>query len=387
MSQTELNYSVSTVNNKNGTPFILVKQSAGDINSIIDPYGLKLYRDNGNDPYVPQELIVKEHDTPTIDLELNTSSPKSCQEGKQLAIAKNITLNDQEQRNPYKRVGCTYYKTLFKKDRYGILRVEYKLWRKDEIRQDYGKEYLKAIPHYDEFTILPNNINYKSVVNNCINIYSEFAHKPKVGDWVWTERLLKQVFGEQYELGLRYMQILYLHPDRLTIILVLVSKERGTGKTTFINCLYMIFGANMVVLSNTDFSSSFNSFCTKNIIAVEETFMEKKAAVEKLKALGIPLKIELEFLAKQPYKWPQVNDHKLHKATDGNPNRWGILHLDDNVSEWVIDPNDTLAIYRGDNWLGKDKLPDMLRMDTDSSKGFIGFRIARTFVPEEINKK
>jgi hypothetical protein len=101
----------------------------------------------------------------------------------------------------------------------------------------------------------------------------------------------------------------------------------------------------------------------------------------------IPLKIELEFLAKQPYKWPQVNDHKLHKATEGNPNRWGILHLDDNVSEWVIDPNDTLAIYRGDNWLGKDKLPVMLRMDPDSSKGFIGFRIARTFVPEEINKK
>jgi hypothetical protein len=29
----------------------------------------------------------------------------------------------------------------------------------------------------------------------------------------------------------------------------------------------------------------------------------------------------------------------------------------------------------------------MLRMDPDSSKGFIGFRIARTFVPEEINKK
>ena len=100
----------------------------------------------------------------------------------------------------------------------------------------------------------------------------------------------------------------------------------------------------------------------------------------------IPLKVELEFLSRQPYKWPQVNDHNLHKATEGNPDRWGILHLDDNVSEWVIDPNDTLAIFRGDNWLGKDKIPVVLRMNPDSSKGFIGFRIARTFVPEEINK-
>jgi len=239
-----------------------------------------------------------------IEPDLKNSSKKSGLEEEKVTIPQGISLNDQELRIPYVRVGCTYYKIIFKKDRYGIPRREYKPWKKDEIRQDFGKEYLKSIPHYDEFTILPNNLERQSVIGNCINLYSEFTHKPKAGDWIWTERLLKHVFCEQYELGLRYMQILYLHPDRATIILVLVSKERGTGKTTFINWLNMIFGPNMVVLSNTDFSSSFNTYCTKNIIGVEETFLEKKAAVEKLKALATAKQVQVNEKFISPYMIP-----------------------------------------------------------------------------------
>jgi len=100
----------------------------------------------------------------------------------------------------------------------------------------------------------------------------------------------------------------------------------------------------------------------------------------------IPLEMEWDYVAKQPYKRVPVNDHKLHKVNEGNPNRWGILHLHDNVSEWVNNPDDTLAIFRGDNWLTNGKY-SYIHLDPDSSKGYIGFRIARTYKPEEINDK
>jgi formylglycine-generating enzyme required for sulfatase activity len=101
----------------------------------------------------------------------------------------------------------------------------------------------------------------------------------------------------------------------------------------------------------------------------------------------IPLQIEWEYVAKQPYKRIFVNDHELHKVTEGTPNRWGILHIHDNVSEWISNPDDTLAVSQGGNWLTKENSPSILRLPPDSSKGYIGFRIARTYKPEEINDK
>ena len=100
----------------------------------------------------------------------------------------------------------------------------------------------------------------------------------------------------------------------------------------------------------------------------------------------IPLQIEWEYVSKQPYKRKFINDHELHKVTEGIPNRWGILHLHDNVSEWISIPDDTLAVCQGDNWLTKEDTPSILRLSPDSSKGYLGFRIARTYKPEEINK-
>jgi len=102
----------------------------------------------------------------------------------------------------------------------------------------------------------------------------------------------------------------------------------------------------------------------------------------------IPRVMEWEYVAKQPYRRVPVNDHKLHKVSEGSSNRWGISHLHDNVSEWVTDPADTLAVFMGDNWLNNTKSPySLLHMYPDSSSGYIGFRIARTYKPEEINSK
>lgn len=187
----------------------------------------------------------------------------------------------------YIRVGADYFRRIKKQDRFGIERTEIKAWKKDEIKQDHGTKIFDKIPRFVDFDIVPNNFNHKPVVNNCYNLYSKFSHTHKQGTWKWTKILLEHVFGEQYDLGIRYLQALYLHPDRALPILVLVSKERQTGKTTFINWLNIIFGANMVNLNSEDLTNAFNvSYAWKNIIAIEEAFVDKKNTVEKIKALS-----------------------------------------------------------------------------------------------------
>lgn len=205
----------------------------------------------------------------------------------------------------YIRVGADYFKRIVKQDRWGIQRAELKAWKKDEIKLDHGKQFLEQIPRFDDFCIVPSNTDYVATVDNCYNLYRPFAHRPEPGAWHWSGILMRHIFGNQYQLGMRYMQALYLHPYRMLPILVLVSRERQTGKTTFINWLSMIFGSNVAMINPEDLTSSFNSsYATANIIAVEETLLEKSVTVEKLKALatGKYLSVNQKFV--QPYRVP-----------------------------------------------------------------------------------
>lgn len=191
---------------------------------------------------------------------------------------------------PFIRVGVNYFKVIRKPDRNNIIRTELKTWNKQEITEDYGKSFISMLSKYDDFTIEPDHVNYRKEIRSgdflYRNLYSPFEHTPKEGDFPWTYKLLRHIFDDQYELGLRYLQCLYLYPRQILPILVLVSKERSTGKTTFINWLSQIFGANMVIINPSDLTNDFNSSYSKaNIIAIEETLIEKQSAIEKLKAI------------------------------------------------------------------------------------------------------
>jgi hypothetical protein len=220
-------------------------------------------------------------------------------------LPKKLSLNEEGNPVPYIRVGCTYYKKILKTDRNGFSRLELKVWKKEEIILDHGKKFLKVVPHYDDFIMKPNNQIYETIVGKCLNLYSEFIHQPIDGDWKWTETLLRHIFGDQYHLGIRYLQILYLHPDHSTVILALVSSERQTGKTTFLNWINAMFGSNVALISSSDFLSGFNShYATKNIIAIEETLFEKQLTIEKLKALATAKYIQINEKFVPPYKIP-----------------------------------------------------------------------------------
>jgi hypothetical protein len=248
---------------------------------------------------------VKVSELTTTDPARTTEQHMSEMDNGTIIIPKNISLNNGGEFNPYFRVGCTYYKRIKKTDRHGIIRNEFKVWRKDEIILDHGKYFIKTVPHFDDFIMKPNNLTFELSINNCLNLYSEFLHIPKQGAWVWTKRLIEHVFGDQYELGLRYLQILYLYPERSTVILALVSIERQTGKTTFLNWINALFGANVAVISSTDFISSFNShYATKNIICIEETLLDKKLTIEKLKALATAKFVQINEKFVTPYKIP-----------------------------------------------------------------------------------
>jgi len=188
---------------------------------------------------------------------------------------------------PYIRVKDTYFKVIKKIDRYGFSRKEIVTFKKDEIKQDESAAYIDQIPKFDDFRIEPNNFKYEPVIDNCWNLYKEFSHKPAEGTFNWSHQLMGHIFGEQIELGYRYMQALYLHPKRMLPILVLISRKRQTGKSTFLNWLNIIFGDNVANISPEDLTGSFNHvYATSNIVAIEETLIEKSITVEKLKSLA-----------------------------------------------------------------------------------------------------
>ena len=187
----------------------------------------------------------------------------------------------------YIRVGTDYFKVIQKIDRYGIKREELKKWNKQELVQDEGRNAAFEVAKYDDFTLIPDNNNRVLSDKGCYNMYKPFAHKSKDGDWKWTKILLEHIFAEQYEIGLIYLQVLYLYPKQALPVLALVSKERQTGKSTFMDWLTVLFGQNMVIVDARNIKSDFNGiYATANIIGIEETFIDKSGTIEKIKAIS-----------------------------------------------------------------------------------------------------
>jgi len=197
---------------------------------------------------------------------------------------------------PYVRVGYKFFKNVPKVDAFGITRMVTALWDKTTILDDYGRPMLSKIAKLDDFTMEPNNKKFQRIVGNNYNLYKPFEHtevpqsKLDLNSFPWSKKLLSHIFGSsdtEFELGCRYMKVLYDHPRQMLPILVMTSIERQTGKTTFINWLSILFGGNVVIVNPSNINSDFNSsYADKNIIAIEETRIEKTSTLEKLKSLA-----------------------------------------------------------------------------------------------------
>jgi hypothetical protein len=209
----------------------------------------------------------------------------------------------------YYRVGNDYYEIYERPNKYGDLEEHSGVRLKSTIVDDHGKNFVKFIPKFKDFVNVPDHVNYQRIIHNCYNSYSPFIHKSEQGDCSHTLNFLKHIFEEQYEMGLDYMQLLYQQPTQKLPILCLVSKENKTGKSTFAKYLRLLFSNNATIIGNAEIENSFNAhLSSKLVIAIDESFIEKKLIIEKIKNMAtadtMPMQkkgkdiVDIDFFAK-----------------------------------------------------------------------------------------
>lgn len=206
---------------------------------------------------------------------------------------------------PYIRVGTAYFKIIEKPLISGDKVKVMARWTRETIISDHGKSYLENILKLDGFCCIPDHLNYEPIVENFFNTYNELNIKPIVENFNLNvlEQLIpnslhfvKHIFGkEQYEYGLDYLKLLYEKPTQSLPILCLVSKERATGKSSFIKWLKNIFGLNMTYIKGDSFGSQFNAdWANMLLVAIDEVFFDKKEITERLKYLSTTDKDKVE---------------------------------------------------------------------------------------------
>lgn len=187
----------------------------------------------------------------------------------------------------YIRVQTSYFKKSLKPAINGEFTESWTPWSAEMLKMDLGKYLMEKIRKFDGFCCVPEHLNYQERIGNFYNLYQPLSWKPQPGDCETILMFLRHIFGEQYELGLDYLTLLYKSPTQKLPVLCLVSRERKTGKTTFLNLLKTIFGMNMTFNGNSDFRSQFNSdWMNTLIIAVDEVLLDRKEDSEKIKNLS-----------------------------------------------------------------------------------------------------
>ena len=245
-------------------------------------------------------------------------------------------------KTPYLRVGITYYKTIEKPlisgDKISIL----VRWNREAIIRDHGKTYVSKVPKYDGFCCIPEHLEYRQIVQGFYNIYNEIPFLPSSGkenlinNIPFSMNFVEHIFGEPLEMGLDYLKILLQYPTQILPILCLVSKERVTGKTTFIKWLKEIFGLNMTYIKGDSFGSQFNSdWAAMLLVAIDEVFFDKKEITERLKYLSTTNKDKLEAKGKDREEVDFFAKFFLCSNNEEN-----FIQIDDNeVRFWILKIN------------------------------------------------
>lgn len=212
-----------------------------------------------------------------------------------ITMAQNALSDQDDSECPYIRVGTDYYREVLQPQANGTTCKCLVYWKASTIKADFGKDYLNDIPKYDCFCTVPSHTDYRKIIGNAYNLYEPITHHPELGDWSAIDNLLRHIFEEHYEYGLDYIQLLYQMPLQKLPILILVSEQRNTGKTTFLNLLKAIFQDNATFNTNEDFRSKFNSdWAGKLLIMVDEVLLSRREDSERLKNLSTAKSYKME---------------------------------------------------------------------------------------------
>ncbi len=240
--------------------------------------------------------------------------------------------------------------------------------QKGTIKDDFGSASLAHIPKFKAFINYPSHTNYQDIIDNCFNLYSPLNYQPFKGQWEHIDFMLHHIFGgdseesDQYQLGLDYMQLLYQQPTQMLPILCLVSQERGTGKTSFLDLLREIFGANAITVGNSEIMSEFNALISgKLIVGVDETSLDDNTKVtERLKMMSTAKKSPVQKKGKDHV---EVENFTKYILCSNNETRF-IYTQQDEIRFWV----------RRIPKIPDDKLvPNILELLYDEIPGFLYF--------------
>ncbi len=209
--------------------------------------------------------------------------------------------------NDYIRVGNDYYQHITYPDKWQQLHKAFDLRTKGTIKDDNGVKIFDHIQKYYRFVCVPSHTNFQQIVHGCYNLYHPFVHEPEEGDYEKTLAFIKHIFGTdtvkynfdgqileipRYELALDYLTLLYTKPQQILPILCLVSPDRQTGKTTFINWLDKLFAENVITIGNEDMKQDFNAhWVSKLVICCDETKLDKDEVIQKIKRLSTADKV------------------------------------------------------------------------------------------------
>ncbi|MDW3651805.1 MAG: DUF5906 domain-containing protein [Bacteroidia bacterium] len=235
---------------------------------------------------------------------------------------------------PYRWIGTTLYKIQEQPWPGGLIRQRLTPWSIDMVKRQHGPKIMSSIPVYEGFTILPDNIKYRRVVGGYYNKYEPVSHQAEEGETKTTEKFLKHIFGKQYQLGLDYLQLLYTMPIERLPILALISKERKTGKSTFLNWLKAVYPLQMAIYKNEELKAKFNNdWAGKLVIAVDEATMSlDKEATESFKYWNFAKSIFSEAKGKDRIEVPFFAKFILTSNDETN-----FLSIDDAEDRfWVI---------------------------------------------------
>lgn len=236
----------------------------------------------------------------------------------------------------YLRIGTEYFKICKVPLLSGDFVKTLRKWNKGEIITDHGKDYLHQIKKYDGFITIPDHKNYRQEINSFYNEYEKIEHNLAKGDFPETKKFLEHIFGEQYNIGIDYLSILWQKPIQILPILCLVSEERKSGKTSFLNWLKLIFQSNMTINKNEDFRSRFNSdWASKLIISVDEVLLDKREDSERIKNLSTANTYKTESKGKD-----KVETSFFGKFILCSNNEENFIQIDEKeIRYWVIKIN------------------------------------------------
>ncbi len=201
----------------------------------------------------------------------------------------------------------------------------------DIISQKFVKDEYKAYPNfldeverYDSFCVVPNNMgNFEPVIGKSFNMYMPIKTVAVLGKLVETVKFFKHLFrgestivfdenniwdenfiiGCPFAIMIDWMTIMIQNPLQKLPVPCLLSRENGTGKTTFMQVIEALLEDNGIILSNEEFSAGFNGhFATKTFIGLDEAMVDKEVEKEKLKQFVTAKKVLLHLKGQERKK-------------------------------------------------------------------------------------